>query len=285
MHRLVLVLALAVILTSSVWAQSVPRTAGDVWQARYVAALRQADDREARLIQSFDADRATYLGRIAEVSRARNLSAQALAEVTIRLGLQLAESGRPADIATILAAIDESATRIEELQARIQKLEAGTDPALAAQLARARVAINVGDLDGAEAILRAGRSAARAAREGAQLREAEVIGLEGNVANLRSDFLAAAALYEEAAQTAPDSEIEARWRYRMAQARAFLDRGERFGGPETEMAAKLYRNVALPLAPRAARTPSATGAETRWRTASAVARRVRTGARLRTETG
>ena len=168
--------ALLFLTVSPSFAQA-PRTAAEIWQARYVAALREADDRETRLLRSFDADRETYLARIAQVSRERYVSEAALAEVTLRLGLELAESGRPADLAEILAGIDESAARIRELQARIRTLEAGADPTLAAQMADARGAIDAGELDRAEAILREARRAARAAREGAQLREAEVIGL------------------------------------------------------------------------------------------------------------
>ncbi len=241
----------AVALGSLSFAQT-PRTAAEIWQARYVAALREADDREAQLLRQFDADRETYLVRIAQVSRERNVSAQALAEVTLRLGLQLADGGLPADLAAILDAIEANATRIEELQTRIRMLEAGADPALAAQLIAAGVAIDIGDLDGAETILRAARGAARAAREGAQLREARVIALEANVAALRSDFLAAADLYGEAAETAPESAREARWSFRTLQAGALSLRGEVFGETATlRDAVRLYRDVALPLAPRA----------------------------------
>jgi Tetratricopeptide repeat len=227
------------------------RTADDVWQARYVVAQRTADDREARLLEQFDADRAAYLSRITEVALARSVSERALVEVTLALGVQFARDGRPADLATILASIEDNAARILDLQERLHILEAGSDPVLAKQLVRASSSIAAGDLDGAEQVLREARRLARTAREGAQLREAEVIGLEANIANLRSDFLAAAKLYAEAAETAPESSPDARWDYRTSQANMLYERGLAFGDPQAlRDAVRLYREVVLPLTPR-----------------------------------
>ena len=64
-----------------------------------MAALREIDDREARLLRAFDVVLAIYLARIAQVLRERNVSAQTLAEVTLRIGLRLTQDDRSADLA------------------------------------------------------------------------------------------------------------------------------------------------------------------------------------------
>lgn len=57
------------------------------------------------------------------------------------LGLELSKAGRPADVQTLLSSIEGSAARILELEAQVRLLQAGADPALAAQLVKASGAI------------------------------------------------------------------------------------------------------------------------------------------------
>lgn len=189
-----------------------------------------------------------------EVRRAalsRAVSERALAAVAERVGVELARGGR-IDVDQLLKLIDGRATQIKALQERLALLAASGDPATAGRLSEARAAMDAGDLDGAERILGDARRAARASREKAQLREAEVAGLEAQVKALRFDYLGAAALYEDAAQTAPASETKARWDYRMKQASALRERGRAFGEPAPLQASVgLYRDQAFPLAPRA----------------------------------
>lgn len=231
-----------------------PRSSG----RRYTIALKQADDREAELIRAFDADRKTFLARIAEVSRERKVSAEALSAVTLALGLELAKSGRPADLGTILAAIAESATRIEELERQLAILLRGEVPEVARLVEAAQTAIREGNLDAAE---RALERAFNAQEELVRLREtqvesgritsAAVLASGAEVRILRADFLGAASLYSRAAETAPESARAARWDYRTGQALALKTRGEQFGEPAPlREAVRIYRDLALPLVPR-----------------------------------
>jgi len=188
---------------------------------------------------------------VRRAASARAVSEQALVAVAERVGVELSRGGR-IDLDQLLRLIDGRATQIKDLQERLTLLATSGDPATAGLLGQARAAMDTGDLDGAERILGDARQAARLSREKAQLREAEVVSLEAQVKALRFDYLGAAALYEEAAETAPETETKARWEYRMKQALALRQRGQVFGEPEPlTSSVRLYRDTALPLAPRA----------------------------------
>ncbi|MGE3929137.1 MAG: hypothetical protein AB7G05_03170, partial [Hyphomonadaceae bacterium] len=94
----------------------------------------------------------------AAAARAR-VSERALAVVAERLGLSLAQGGARVDTGEIVGQLDGMAARIAELETRLATLERDEDPAIAALIARARAAIEAGELDGADVALAEARRA------------------------------------------------------------------------------------------------------------------------------
>ena len=179
------------------------------------------------------------------------VSQRALAAVAERLGEKLLDADGKPDVSRILGLLDQQAATLKALETRLFSLEANNDPETAELLRRARELIDAGNLDGADAILAEARQAARSSRQQAQLREAEVISVEAETRVLRLDYVGAAELYAEAAETAPAENTIVRWRYRLDQANALSSRGEAFLDPGALQAAvDLYRTIVLPLAPR-----------------------------------
>ena len=183
------------------------------------------------------------------VSGSLGISEKTLITVAQIAGLRTAKNG-VVDVDKLIGRISDLATQVKALQDQLAALEKTNDTRTADLLRRAKTNIDAGDLDAADDILAQARQAAKAASTQAQLREAEVIATEAQVKSLRSDDLAAAELYAEAAETAPAAETHARWSYRNQQALALYKRGDVFGEPEPlRKAVWIYQTEALPLVP------------------------------------
>jgi hypothetical protein len=195
---------------------------------------------------------------VRRAAAARGASERALAAVAERVSANLVVNGR-VDLDQVLASIDERAQQLAELQSQLAAMQRADDPTVAALLSQARAAIEAGDLTRGDQLLEqaAQSDLAGIARDSAQLtarqtRAAQTIGERGRLAYASADYLAAAALYAQAAETAPQSDSRVRWLYRVDQARALDRRGDLFGEPAPlREAVRLHREVALPLAPRA----------------------------------
>jgi hypothetical protein len=195
----------------------------------------------------------------AEVRRAaaaRGASERALAAVAARVSANLVQNGR-IDFDALLASIDDRATQVAELQTQLAAMQAAADPTVAKLLADARAAIDAGDLTGGDALLAkaaesdlAGIARDRARLEARQTRAAATLGERGRLAFVGADYLGAAALHAKAAETAPETNTEAKWQHRMDQAEALRTRGELFAEPlALRKAVQIYSSDALPLAP------------------------------------
>jgi tetratricopeptide (TPR) repeat protein len=189
----------------------------------------------------------------AEVRRAaaaRGASERALAAVAERVSANLVVNGR-VDIAQVLASIDERAQQVAELQTQLAAMQAADDPAVAALLAQARAAIEAGDLVGGDALLAqaaeidlAGIARDQARLVARQTRAAETNGERGRLAYTRADYLGAAALYARAAETAAQTDTQARHLYISHQADALQQRGDLFAEPEPlQNAIRLQREL------------------------------------------
>jgi tetratricopeptide (TPR) repeat protein len=199
----------------------------------------------------------------AEVRRAaaaRGASERALAAVAQRVSANYVVNGR-VDLDQVLASIDERAQQVAELQGQLAAMQQADDPAVAALLSQARAAIEAGDLTRGDQLLEqaaqsdlAGIARVQAQLEPRQTRAAQTIAERGRLAYASADYIRAAALYAQAADTAPQADPRGRWLYRMFQTDALYQRGRLFGEPApVREAVRLYRDVALPLAPRAQR--------------------------------
>ncbi|MGD9967906.1 MAG: hypothetical protein AB7T59_15400 [Hyphomonadaceae bacterium] len=176
-------------------------------------------------------------------------------------GTNLARSGR-FDAAGLQQAIfdrlADQADQIADLQRRLGTIAGAADPGIGRVYADARTALNDGRLADADRLLSelaqrdlAALQDAEAEVEQRRARAGETIAARGQVAYIQADYLAAAAFYERAAATVAQSAIEPRWRYTMYRAEALRQRGDLFNEPEPlREAVRLYRDVALPLAPR-----------------------------------
>jgi tetratricopeptide (TPR) repeat protein len=193
---------------------------------------------------------------VGRVAAERGASRAALAAVALRLSETLVRDGR-VDVEEVLGLIDDRGARLAELELRLAALERVNDTQISALLAEARLAISAGDLALGDAKLAEAAqsdlaSIAEAEAQVATLRRraAETIARRGDLAWLRSNFAGAGELYEEAAETVSASDIPARWGFRLAQASALIERGDRLGdtGAANE-AVRLLTDVVLPLAP------------------------------------
>ena len=198
-----------------------------------------------------------------EVSRAaaaRGASERALAAVAERVSANLVVNGR-IDLDLLLTSIDERAQQVAELQSQLAAMQRADDPTVAALLSQARASIEAGDLTRGDRLLEqaaqsdlAGIARDRARLEARQSRAAHTIAERGRLAYASADYIGAAARYAQAAETAPPTDAETRWRHRGDQADALYQHGLVFAEPASlGEAVRLYREVALPLAPRRAR--------------------------------
>jgi len=203
------VLAVAVVLLTlagaSASAQPMPdtlRSAG-VSQAQWDAIRREARTQAQR----------------AQISEASLLAAAQAS------GANLANSGRFDALGlqqTILETLAEQADQIAELQRRLDALTGDADPAVARIFAEARAALEEGRFDEADQLLAqvaesdlAAIQQADAEVERLRLRAGETIASRGQIASVQADYLRAADHYERAAETAPQTAIEARNIYSM----------------------------------------------------------------------
>src|SRR5580658_2192767 len=198
----------------------------------------------------------------AEVHRSaveKRVSEEALAAVCSRMGVELAR-GRHFDLGQMITLIGGRADEINALYQRLSLEQQENSPAAAALLKDARTAIDAGDIDHAEDLLKQASAAARASVEAAvaaaakaERQEAEITATDAQVKALQLDYLGAAQAYAEAARELPADDAHGRWSYVDRQAEMLENRGERFVEPQAlKDAVALYRDTALPLVPRGA---------------------------------
>src|SRR5579863_6595170 len=189
----------------------------------------------------------------------KHVSERALSAVCAKMGIELAR-GHRFDLGQMISLIGERADEIDALYQRLSLEEQENNPAAAALLKDARVAIDAGDLDHAEDLLKQASAAARASVEAAvaaaaeaERQEAEITATDAQVKALQLDYLGAAQAYAEAARELPADDAHGRWAYIDQQAEMLENRGERFVEPQALTdAVALYRDTALPLVPRGA---------------------------------
>jgi len=195
-----------------------------------------------------------------QAARAR-VSERALIAAAEATGARFAASGRFSAVTLQRALVDvleTHADQIAALQARLDGFAADRDPDMAARFAAARAALDEGRLHEADQVLSeislrdlASLQAADAEVERRRLRAGETIASRGQVAFLQADYLLAANHYARAAETAPESALDARWQYRTEQGLSLHERGRRFGDQDALLGAiRVYREEALPLAQR-----------------------------------
>ena len=180
----------------------------------------------------------------------KHVSETALAGVCAKMGVALSK-GRHLDLTQLIQLMDEKADEIAALYQRLALLEQQNDAGTATSLRQARTAIDAGDLDHADQLLEQARTAASAARVGAQEREGEVIAAEADVRTLRADYLGAAAIYAEAVDALPATDVHDRWRFTRQRAQVLDRRGELFAEPAQIQQAVDVLQDCLRLAPRA----------------------------------
>lgn len=184
--------------------------------------------------------------QVRRLAREQRVSEQALTAIAIRLG---AEQRGPFEISGVLTRLDAMVTRLQDLEQRLGARERARGQ-LGERSAQARAAIEAGDLDRAEALLRQVSDSQADAIAGARTQlatlrraHAETLGQRAELALLRGDYRGGAQLFAEAAEAAPESAALLRWRFMLARA-----------GAVTEMrdvsAAREAFAAALALAPR-----------------------------------
>jgi hypothetical protein len=192
---------------------------------------------------------------LAEVQRSateKHVSERALAVVCTKMGVELAK-GHHFDLSQMILLISGRADEINALYQKLSLDEQQNNPEAAGLLKQARASIDAGDLDQAEGFLKRASIAARSAIENAQRQEAAITATDAQVRALEFDYLGAAAVYAEAASELPAGDAHDRWTYVVKQADNLEQRGELFDEPQPlHDALTLYRDTALPLAPRGA---------------------------------
>ena len=156
---------------------------------------------------------------------------------------------------TIFEELSRQANQIAELQRRLAALTGDADPGIAEIFARARAALDGGRLAEADRLLAqvAERDLAtiqQADTEAARrrLRAGRTLESRGDIAYVQANYSAAAANYDRAAVTVPQSAIEERWRYLQRAGIARSAQGEHFAEPsQLHDAIRTFR-AALPLA-------------------------------------
>ncbi|MGD9816230.1 MAG: SUMF1/EgtB/PvdO family nonheme iron enzyme [Hyphomonadaceae bacterium] len=199
----------------------------------------------------------------AQAQRAR-ISEASLIAAAEGASVNLSRSGR-FDAAslqqTIFDTLAEQADQIADLRRRLDALTGDRDAAAAARFAEARAALEQGRLADADRLLAqsaAGDLAtlqqADAEVERRRLRAGETIASRAQIAFVQADYATAVQHFARAAETVPQSAIEARWRYRSGQANSAFTRGYHFTEPDAlREALQTYEQQVLPLAQRAAR--------------------------------
>lgn len=207
---------------------------------------------------------AAVRAEVARQARRVRVSEASLLSAAEAVGSSLARSGN-FNASQLQQAIFErlaaQADQIAELQARLERLRGDADPSIAIAYTNARTALEAGRLGDADRLLAdvaerdlAAIQQADAEVERRRLRAGDTVAARGQVAYLRADYLAASDFMARAASIVPQSAIEVRWSYVSLQADALRQRGELFS--ETDRlreAVRIFRNDALPLAPRALR--------------------------------
>ncbi|MGD9966793.1 MAG: hypothetical protein AB7T59_09755 [Hyphomonadaceae bacterium] len=189
-------------------------------------------------------------------SQARSLD---LRERAVRsLAVDIFEGHPDLSFEACLELIREGAARLPELVAAARALNPDGDPLLADLKRRAIAAAGAGRLREALSLQDQYAAALQRALERAVERPmldlAASYAAAGDTAFVLGDYLAAADRYARAAEAAPQSAIEVRWRHRASQASSLWRRGDLFFDPATSQeAVRLYEQVVLPLAPREVR--------------------------------
>jgi hypothetical protein len=200
-------------------------------------------------IGATDAERAALAAEVERLRGAEALTAQAIAGFLRALGEQ---EVAPGDYPGFLPRLAERYRALREEAERRTQLPA----ALEAERARAREAIEAGDLEGADAILR--RIAARIAAHRREQQEAwqqscrEEAALtteRAAIATTRLRYREAAALHAEAAALLA-FDAAASWAALMEAAKALYDHGSEFGDNDALREAIATYGSALALAPR-----------------------------------
>lgn len=179
-----------------------------------------------------------------------------LREDAIRtLAVEIFEGQPDLSFDACLDLIREGAQRLPQLVATARALDPGGDARLADLQRRAVAAAEAGRLREALALQDQYRAQYRRALERAveqpMLNLAAADAAAGDTAFALGDYLAAAERYASAAETAPESAVEVRWRYRVRQAETFYQRGYLFNDlAALREAVRLYEEAVLPFVPR-----------------------------------
>ena len=219
-------------------------------------ALTPAEGRELR-------------AEVGRLSRRLGVREETLIAIARVLGANLRDVG----FLELIQRVQSQAERAAELQVQIGALQAQIEaladaavrnPAEQA-LGRALTAFQEGRLDDADREFGALESLRRSESESAHAAWIDAVDARARVAELRLDYDAAESLRLSAAreeQSATRLSIERQWRFIMAAAYARYDQGQISGDAAAlERAISLYRNEALPLAPRAERPDAWAGTQ------------------------
>ncbi|MGD9981115.1 MAG: hypothetical protein AB7H66_01780 [Hyphomonadaceae bacterium] len=230
--RLVLALAISLVLCASpALAQPLP------------ASLRSAGVTEAQW------------GQAQGVIRVQAASLRLREEAVRTLAVEIFEGQPGQSFETYIELIRDGAARLPQIIAAARALDPRGDAALSDLQRRAVAAAEAGRLREALALqdeyAARFRSTLMRAVEQPLLDLAASYEVAGDTAYALGDHLGAASRFALAAETAPASAIETRWRYRAKQAFAIGQRGDIFVEPaRSEEAVRLFETVVLPLAPR-----------------------------------
>ncbi|MGD9965575.1 MAG: hypothetical protein AB7T59_03580 [Hyphomonadaceae bacterium] len=189
------------------------------------------------------------------VIRAQATSLSLREEAVRTLAVEIFEGQPDLSFEACLDLIREGARRLPELVATARALDPGGDPVLADLQDRAVTAAEAGRLNDAQTLQDEFNAALERAIERATeqplLQLAAGLAASGQIAYSRADYLVSAERYAAAADRAPASAVELRWKYRLEQGRALVARGRLFGEPEPlREAVRVLSEEALPLAPR-----------------------------------
>jgi tetratricopeptide (TPR) repeat protein len=182
----------------------------------------------------------------------KHVSERALSAVCAKMGIELVR-GRHFDLDQMISLISGQADKLNALTESLTLQTQQGNPAAAGLLKQAQDAIDAGDLDHAELLLDQATTAAATAVESGQRQQAKITATKGQLKAIEFDYLAAAADYAQAASQLPANDAHDRWSYVIHQGEMLKERGTLFEEPQPLQAAiALYRDTALPLAPREA---------------------------------
>lgn len=229
-------------------------------------AAAQLPALQDRPLSAAERTRMTLLeAQFSRISTQRNTSFAALRTIARALGSKLTALAPD----EVLKSIDDRAQELVKARGRIQEMEGQLDQldsmrlakAVSPLLAAAKVAIDEGRLDDADAQLADAAARFGAARTNLQgqvdaigASEADVLAQQAGVRSSLSDFVGAATLYAKAAELSEVKRPQTAWDFRMQQVGA-LEKRETAAGRSDALAEALVvlNTKALPLAPRAER--------------------------------